>query len=382
VNCHMTSKTYMGIDLRRDHSFRIPRPDQSEIYKTPNACNSCHTAKSAKWAATAIEKWYGPVRQNHFSDDLLPGSLLNKDSESHLVKLLNDTLQPVIARATAAGYLGELTGKDCANALMFALRDKEALIRYMALRSLENYTSEWWRYEALKLLKDPVRAVRIAAASLFHRLNPSELQSDYRSAYLAADNENLNYLRYQSDFALGNVMLADYYLQGGDYRNAVSNYLRGLKKDNQMNYARLNLSAAYSALGNSQDALKTLNEAMDKDPKNDRIFYNLGLLYYEMQDTLLALKNFKQAQSLGSTNPALYYNYGLLLIQQKRPKEAEQVLLKGFELNPGAGNINYALAYLFTDQKQVEKARKHAVLLKQIDPKNPQYQPMFKAFGM
>ena len=41
-SCHMTGKVYMGNDYRRDHSFRVPRPDQSVKYGTPNACNQCH----------------------------------------------------------------------------------------------------------------------------------------------------------------------------------------------------------------------------------------------------------------------------------------------------------------------------------------------------
>ena len=46
INCHMTGKNYMGNDFRRDHSFRIPRPDQSVAYGTPNACIGCHEDKN------------------------------------------------------------------------------------------------------------------------------------------------------------------------------------------------------------------------------------------------------------------------------------------------------------------------------------------------
>ncbi len=83
INCHMPQKTYMGVDHRRDHSFRVPRPDQSVIYNTPNTCNSCHKNQSPQWASDAIVKWYGPERAYHFSDDLVPGSLLNDKSEKH-----------------------------------------------------------------------------------------------------------------------------------------------------------------------------------------------------------------------------------------------------------------------------------------------------------
>ncbi|MBT8190496.1 MAG: hypothetical protein KJO29_08705, partial [Bacteroidia bacterium] len=39
ISCHMPGRVYMGNDYRRDHSFRVPRPDLSHKYGTPNACN-------------------------------------------------------------------------------------------------------------------------------------------------------------------------------------------------------------------------------------------------------------------------------------------------------------------------------------------------------
>src|SRR5262249_43171447 len=38
ISCHMPARTYMVIDPRHDHSFRIPRPDLSVRLGTPNAC--------------------------------------------------------------------------------------------------------------------------------------------------------------------------------------------------------------------------------------------------------------------------------------------------------------------------------------------------------
>lgn len=149
-----------------------------------------------------------------------------------------------------------------------------------------------------------------------------------------------------------------------------------------MNYARLNLSAAYNGLGKNPEALKTLKEAAAIDPKNDRIFYNLGLLYYEMGDTPAALESFKKSVRLGSINTGLYYNYGLLLQQQRRLKEAEQTFLKGFALDPDAANINYALAFLYVNQNLPQKARVHAELLRRIDPENPEYQILFRNLGL
>lgn len=56
VNCHMPPRTYMQVDARRDHSFRIPRPDLSDTLGTPNACTGCHRKRGADWAARQIAK--------------------------------------------------------------------------------------------------------------------------------------------------------------------------------------------------------------------------------------------------------------------------------------------------------------------------------------
>jgi len=382
ISCHMPVKTYMGNDHRRDHSFRIPRPDQSIIWDTPNTCKSCHKDKSNTWAAEAVKKWYGPTRAYHFSDDLLPGSELNEKSEKHLLKLLADTLQPEIARATAVHYLGNIQTQSSADALVRALIDKKPLVRYHAVRSLENFPPDVWISDAQKNLTDKVRAVRIAAADLYHRLPPETIPVSARNAYAAADAENKNYLTYQTDFAVGNVMLADYHLQGGDHLNAIIHYVRGLKQDSLMNYARLNLATSYNSISKNTEALKTLKEALAIDPRNDRIYYNLGLLYYELGEVPSALESFQKAVQLGSENTGLYYNYGLLLQQQGQLKPAEQILLKGYSLNPQAINLNYALAFFYANQNQPQKAKIYASVLRIQDPNNPEYQPLFRSLGL
>jgi tetratricopeptide (TPR) repeat protein len=45
VDCHMPQTTYMAVDPRRDHSFRIPRPDLSVQLGTPNSCTGCHLGR-------------------------------------------------------------------------------------------------------------------------------------------------------------------------------------------------------------------------------------------------------------------------------------------------------------------------------------------------
>ena len=102
IDCHMPGRLYMGNDYRRDHSFRIPRPDLSVDHGTPNACNDCHSKESAEWAAAKIAEWFGPERPAHFSEILTAAASQPNDSVEPLVSLLKDLSQPAIARATAA----------------------------------------------------------------------------------------------------------------------------------------------------------------------------------------------------------------------------------------------------------------------------------------
>ncbi len=382
INCHMPEKTYMGNDHRRDHSFRIPRPDQSMVYSTPNTCNACHNKQTAKWAAEAIVKWYGPKRDYHFSDDLLPGSLLNADSKSHLLKLAGDTSQAEIARASALYYLSNLQDEETAEVLLQHSRDEKPLVRYHAFRALENFPTVLWAHAATHGLSDQVRAVRIAAADLYHLAGEQLVPAVAKNAYAAANAENKAYLQYQRDFAIGNVMMGDYHLQETDYKGAIVHYLRGLKKDSLMNYARLNLSAAYNGLKLNNDALNTLKQAEKIDPNNTDVQHNLALLYYESGEPESSLVHFKKALATGKAGPDVYYNYGLLLQQSGSAAEAEHILLKGYTSFPVSGKLNYALSYLYLKNHNLSQARKYAYYLFKTEPNNTAYQALFKQLGL
>ena len=255
-------------------------------------------------------------------------------------------------------------------------------MRYRALRSLSSFPPNSWIETVGPLLSDKVRAVRIAAADLFVSLPKDQIPSQYANAFEAANKELVSYLRYQTDFSVGNIMLADYYLKIQDYANAESFYLKGLKKDSQINYALLNLSSLYNAVGKNDASLQVLQKALKNDPNNERIYYNLALLYNEMNNTLAAEKSFAKAIALKSQNPRVYYNYGLMLNAQKKFKEAEAVLQKGIVIDPDAPDLYYALTFVYIQTGNTAKAQQTAIHLKQLDPNNPNYQELFKNLGL
>lgn len=382
-SCHMPGKVYMGNDIRYDHTFRVPRPDLSVKYATPNACNNCHTYKTSKWSADAIIKWYGPNRKYHFAEDLIPGSdEKNVEAPKHLIKILNDTSSPAIIQATAANYLRNYQSTESFNALLKCLNHTDAQVRYRALRSLANFSENTWMSSVGPLLHDPVKAVRIAAADLFTILPNNKIPADIFDSFSKAKQELENYLTFQADFSVGNVMLGDYFLKQKNYVNAEQYYLRGLKKDQAMNYARLNLSAVYNAQSKNSESLNILLEAKKIDPKNDRIYYNLGLLYNELNNSKESENSFLRAIELNSPNPRVYYNYGILLQQKSQIEKAETVFLKGLKMDAASPELNYALAVLYVQTNQRNKAIAPISFLKTNYPNNPDYQQLFKAVGL
>jgi len=381
-NCHMPSKYYMGNDLRHDHIFRAPRPDLSVKYGTPNACNNCHRDKSYTWANEAIIKWYGPERKYHFAEDLIPGSNMDADALDHLIKILKDTSAPPIIQATAVHYISGINSSQSLQNILQQLGHSDAQVRYRAVTGLIHFPAEQWLDKVTPLLRDNVRAVRIATANLLISLSNPELFVSLGKPYAKASSELNDYLMYQTDFAAGNVMAADYFYQLHDYNNAEKFYLRGLEKDNRMNYARLNLSTLYNVTNRNDKALKVLEDALKVDSKNDRIYFNLALLYNETNNLTKVEENLKKAIALHSLNPRVYYNYAILLQQKNQPGEAEHQYLNALKLAPNDFDINYAICVLYFQQKQFKKAIPYALTLKANFPGNPQVAALVQQLGI
>ena len=141
ANCHMPTRTYMVVDARRDHAIRVPRPDLSVALSTPNACNNCHTDHTAQWAADQVTGWYGQNRraEPHFGSTIDASEREQPGSDASLTKLILDSQEPAIVRATALSLLPNYaanTGPDHANAYRSSLKDAAPLVRMAAVDAL------------------------------------------------------------------------------------------------------------------------------------------------------------------------------------------------------------------------------------------------------
>ncbi len=383
INCHMTGRTYMGNDFRRDHSFRIPRPDQSVAFGTPNACNGCHETQDAQWAADQVEAWYGPERKPHFSDALTLGRERTARSMVPLQRLIEASDEPGIARATAVQYLVETAGAEALPVLQRALNDSTALVRHAAVQAL----SQWPATERLSLLgprlRDSLRVVRVAAADALADVPAQHWNAAARSDFERARQELRASMQAQADYRGGQFMIGQYHDRLGQPAEAEQAYQRAIAMDSRFNAARMNLAVLYNRLGRNEEAERLLRKVVEQEPEYGPAYYSLGLLLAESPERLEeAAEVLGQAATRVGINSRIFYNWGLALQHLERSADAERAYQAGLEVEPASAVLNNALAILHLQAGRPERALPHAQLLVEQYPQQQEFRQLLQQVQM
>jgi tetratricopeptide (TPR) repeat protein len=313
VDCHMPTRTYMRVDDRHDHSFRIPRPDLSTRLGTPNACSGCHRERSAAWAADTIARWYGPGRrQEHtWGEDLWTARQREPGAARALATLIADAAQPAIVRATA---LDLLRGFPAATGLaLFSARlgDAEPMIRLQAVKGFELLPVEQRSLHLESMLADPIRSVRMEAARLLAGsaldrrapATPDILQRGI-AEYEAAQRANAD--RPEAHLNLGNL-----YAARGDGATAAREFAAALRLDERFSPALVNLADLQASQGQPGVAEETLRSALARLPDEASLHHALGLILIRQGRRDAALVELKRATQLAPDNPRHLYVYGV-----------------------------------------------------------------------
>jgi len=345
ISCHMDGKVYMGNDYRKDHSFRIPRPDQSVAYGTTNACNSCHKDKDAKWAATAVTKWYGAERAYHFSDDLLPASALDENAMVHLQNLLTNDSVPTIIQSTAIEYLQYVNHPKAFELILVSLINKEPLVRQSGYVAMLSYPANARTEPGLKGLDDSVKAVRLMAFRTVIDMDVTLLNPKMAKTWNNVNTEYLIYLQGNADFPSGQTLTGEYYQQQGDYNRAVTAFQRALKMDSLQVSPYTNLAILYSGNNQSEKVKSILIQGILNFPENPSLIYFMGLNEGALGNEVQQLKYLKQAYNLAPNNPKYSYNFILMLYKSGRTKEAKNELANAMKLNPNNQRLEELRVY-------------------------------------
>lgn len=357
INCHMTGRYYMGNDFRRDHSFRIPRPDQSATHGTPNACNECHNDQSEEWAADWVVKWYGAERKPHFSDYLLLSHQenLNPTDRQKLDKFINDLNYPAIARSTVISNL-YFDQPDQLKSLLTALNDSAAIVRYNALMQFRAMNPQDRMAIAQKHITDPTKLVRIGSAQLLIGFDGTGWTETDKLNLFKAKEEMEEMLFSNADFSTGRLQLGDYFMQTNDLKSAILHYEMALEMDSLLFPVYTNLATAYSISKQTDKAMETLNIWMDQQPDAGRPYYLRALLNFELGNNDIAVADLKMAIDLDPEDGRSRYNLATYYYQVKRFDEAEKQAKKALELEPSNQEIKYLYALILKELGRINES--------------------------
>lgn len=367
VSCHMPAKNYMVVDPRRDHSFRIPRPDLSDQLGTPNACTGCHSDKDNAWASAQVKDWYPnskPGYQN-YAAVLFAARAGYREATPALQQLLMDKNQPAIARATAASLFGARMDQQAVGVINQALADESPMVRTAALASLQGLPVNLRLALAIGLVDDPERAVRNEAGRVLaditpQQLKPQQLASLERAKQGFIDSQLSNADRPEAQANLGNI-----YSTSGDIAKAEAAYLEALQLDKGYVPAYINLANLYEATNRPQLAEALLKKGMLQSREKATLYHALGLQWIRQQRAQEALAMLAKAAEQAPENAHYSFVYAIALHDLGKPEQSIEVLEQALILHPGDVQIISALQNYLTETGRSEQAERYKKMLGQ-----------------
>lgn len=346
VNCHMMEQHYMVVDGRRDHSFRIPRPDLSAELGTPNACNKCHDKpeETSEWAANAVREWYGDKRPDdpHYGVALAAGRRGDPAGAELIKKLLRRRDTPDIVRATAIELLANYDTPDTQRLSREAIDDSNPLVRTAGLRALSvRFLTKFPQLVAAQL-HDKVRLVRLAAA---RRLvgQVSELMDDEnRDALKRAVTEYRAAQEVMQERAAAQLNLAAISQAMGDTEATEQSLRRAMAQEPYLSGVRDKLAQILDNAGGDAEEIRQLRAEEAKLlarnyeflPADAGLRYQRGMLLYLIGDYDEARAALEEACRLGPDNYSNWLALALICEKQERWNQAAKALRKMNDLRP------------------------------------------------
>ena len=269
-SCHMIERVYMGVDGRRDHSFRIPRPDLSVKTGAPNACTDCHSDRDAAWASSEIAKRFPHSRRdlNHFSVAFAKAHTDPASQVSALFAIATDKDTADIVRATALDFMRSLTDAEISDRAAPLLHDPSPLVRGAALLLQRRGKPADVVSRTLPLLEDKYRSVRITAALVLSNAPIARLPQRSAEARRRADASWQSSLLSRLDFPETHLQLGGVALTMRNLGAAEGAFREAVRQDPQLVDAWRILVEIKLAQGDLSTAARIVDEALVANPED------------------------------------------------------------------------------------------------------------------
>ena len=271
VGCHMIERTYMGIDGRRDHSFRIPRPDLFLATGAPNACTDCHAERNAAWAAAEIAQRFpdSDRRGAHFSRTFAAARHDPAASAENLLGIAERDGLPGLIRASALDLLRPVADAAIAARAAPLIGDDDPLVRAAAI-ALQRGAPPMDRVQRLvPAFEDPARSVRIAAARAFLDAPVARLPARIAEAARNAAGEWRASLLAKTDFPETQMAIGGAALVLRNLRAAEQAFRETVRLDPQRVEAWAMIARILAATGDRDGARVALDDALAANPSSE-----------------------------------------------------------------------------------------------------------------
>ncbi|WP_448551109.1 multiheme c-type cytochrome [Thalassotalea montiporae] len=347
VNCHMPTTTYMGVDARRDHSFKVPNPELAKQFDTPLACLTCHPAQNADWAQIKIASWQADsvkssqkAAKHQLTFDYASFIAGKASHPERLARLLDDPQLSAIQKASLLAQLPLLTQSLPGNWLAGYLQHESPLIRMAAanLGALLS-ASDKQRY-MLPVLADQFKAVRIAALS---SLLGTHIPAAYAKQYAQVFNELSTAQAQVAWRGEGRVNIALRQLALGQTEQAINQLTQAIAIDPYFEASYINLADIYRNLAKVNEEVEIYQQGLAVLPKSATLHYAMALSWVRQQQYRQALTSLAQATQLAPNEDQYHYTYALALekvagrpealsyVQQALVSLPQSVLLRNLE---------------------------------------------------
>jgi tetratricopeptide (TPR) repeat protein len=381
--CHMPTTTYMVVDPRHDHGFRIPRPDRTASLGTPNACNQCHKDRKPEWAAAAVKAWYPQPKPGYqtFAEAFALAERGAPGAQQALVAVAQDRELSGFVRAAAVRRLGRYASPATLPTIRAALGDADASVRAAAVGVLAGVDPGLRAQLLAPLLGDPVRLVRMDAARALAGGPEARLSPQDRARLASALDEYVAAERFSADRPEGRTNLGNLHATQGRFDDAVTAFRGALALDPTFEQAAVNLADLYRSGGREDDAEKTLREALARNPRSASAHFALGLSLARQKRTAESLKELATAAKLAPENARFAYVYAVALNDGGQGGAARRELEGVLKRQPHDRDVLLALALFERDAGNRARALEHARRLAELEPGRPDVEQLVRELG-
>jgi Tfp pilus assembly protein PilF len=342
ISCHMPMTKFARM-RRSDHSMLPPTPATMLKFKSPNACNLCHTDKDAAWTDQQVRHW-------HKRDYQAP--VLHRAGLVDAARKLDWSRLPGMLDYISSKERDEIFATSLIRLLAFcpdpqkwpvlrqALQDPSPLVRAAAAAGLGGNLSPENLKALLKATEDDYRLVRLRAAGALAPFPRNLLSTEDQRRLDQATQELLASLQSRPDDWSFHYNLGNYYLDRGEFKEALAAFATASRLRPDVIQPWVNTSMVHARQGNNQAAEEALRRALKIEPANATANYNLGLLLAEQGKTPEAEASLRTALKSDPALSEAAFNLGVLL-----SRLGDQ---KGLEWLEKASRLRPEPRYLFT----------------------------------